>query len=224
MGFSKRRFIKYGCIACSIAIFSPRLLLAQANGKNKVQAFSGQLQLNKKLAILGQEVKASDEIYVGAGSKATIFFNGDVYHLRENTTFVLPNESGANTRLVGGAVLAAFTPGNPKKIRIGDKTVLSIRGTGIYAESGPEKSEFCLCYGSANLSSKKSYLDIDTESKYHKDFTIMADGLIRPTAWHERRMTHSSRQNIELEKIAGRSSPFDGGYRDWISQFESPDL
>jgi len=224
MHTSRRQFLKYGCLVCSTGLTFSRLAWAQAANRNVVQDFRGFLLINTTPAMIGQEIKAGDKLSTGVASKATIMFGGDAYHLKENTIFVLPKDSDAKSNVVGGAVLAAFTPGKPKKILIGEKTVLSIRGTGAYIEVSGQSSDFCLCYGEANLRSEKSDVDVVTDTKFHKDFTILSDGEIRPTYWHERRLTHTSRQNIELEKIAGRPSPFDGGYRDWISQFEDPEL
>ena len=223
MRATRRRFIQYSCVACSIGMF-PELLLAQSISKNVVHDIKGQLLINKASAIIGQELKTGDSLVTGKNSKATILFQGDAYHLKESTTFILPTDAGSNSSVVGGAVLAAFTPGKQKKINISDKTVLSIRGTGVYVEVGAESSDFCLCYGQANLSSNKSDVDVVTDTKFHKDFTIEANGEIHPTNWYDRRLTHTSRQNIELERVAGRPSPFEGGFRDWISQFEDPDL
>lgn len=223
MNRTRRQFLQYGC-ACSAGLLLPYYLLAQSNTKNVVHDLKGQLNINKSPAAIGQQIKAGDSLVTGPNSKATVLFQGDAYHLKENTTFVLPSDAGSNSSVVGGAVLAAFTPGKPKKIQVGDKAVLSIRGTGVYVEVGTESSDFCLCYGQANLSSNKSDVDVVTDTKFHKDFTIEANGEIHPTYWYDRRMTHTSRQNIELEKIAGRLSPFDGGFRDWISQFEDSEI
>lgn len=223
--FNRRQFLQYGCLACGGAAFTfPHLLAAQSVNKNTVNDLRGQLQINQAFAFIGQEVKSGDILVTGKSSSATILIDGDAYHLKENTTFVLPNQFGEKASLAKGAVLAAFTPGRPKKITVGDKTVLSIRGTGVFIEIGPENIDFCLCYGQASLSSDKSAVEIVTDTKFHKDFTILPSGEIRPTIWYERRMTHTSRQNIELEKTAGRPSPFDGGYRDWIAQFEDAEL
>ena len=221
---ARRQFIQYACAGCAGVLFAPKVLLAQAATKNAVHDFQGQLTINKVAATVGQAVKANDLLITGAESKATIVFNGDAYHLKEKTNFVLPNEQGASARVASGAVLAAFTLGKPKKIQIGEKVVLAIRGTGVYIEVDEEKSNFCLCYGSANLRSDKSDIDVVTDTKFHKDFTILNDGEIRPAYLYERRLNHTSRQNIELEKIVGRPSPFEGSIREWISQLESPEL
>jgi hypothetical protein len=223
MSFPRRQFLKYGC-SCAIGLVFSKSLQAQVPLKNSVYDFRGTLFINKSPGIVGQEIKSGDTITTGISSKATILFGGDVYHLKESTTFVLPSDSNAKSSVISGAILGAFTPGKPKKIQVGDKVVLSIRGTGIYIEVGAESSDFCLCYGQANLSSNKSDVDIITDTKFHKDYTIQSDGEIRPTYWYDRRLTHTSRQNIELEKLAGRTSPFDGGLRDWVAQFEDPEL
>jgi hypothetical protein len=221
---ARRQFIQYACAGCAGVLFTPKLLLAQAAAKNAVHDFQGQLTINKIPATVGQTLKAGDSVITGANSKANIVFNGDAYHLKEKTNFVLPNEQGASASVASGAVLAAFSPGKPKKIQIGEKVVLAIRGTGVYIEVGKEKSNFCLCYGSANLSSDKSNIDVVTDTKFHKDFTILNNGEVRSSYPYERRLNHTSRQNIELEKIVGRPSPFGGSIRKWISQLESPDL
>jgi len=99
-----------------------------------------------------------------------------------------------------------------------------LRGTGICIEFGMEKIDFCLCYGMANLQSNKSNIEIIADTKFHKDYSLLNDGEIRQTYWYERRLSHTSRQNIELEKVATRPSPFEVGYRDWISNFQSAEL
>lgn len=162
----------------------------------------------------------------GEASSAVLLFGGDSYALKQSTTFVLPNENlqDKSSSLVSGAILASFLPGKPRRIQINQKSTLVVRGTGVYIGIEPEMTEFCLCYGEVDLYSDKSNIHINTESKFHKDFVILNDGEIRPAFWYERRLTHTSRQNIELEKLAGRPSPFDGGYRDFVSNFEGSEL
>jgi hypothetical protein len=220
---SRRTFLKNGCYACVASLF-PSLLWSEVPRSNAVVDLKGDLRINGKPAVIGQPLREGDTLITGIASKATIFFNGDAYHLKENTKFALPIDTTSFFKIFSGAVLGAFAPNKPKTIQIGEKTVLSIRGTGACFELGAERSDVCLCYGHAFLSSNKSEYEIVTDTKFHKDFTILSDGEIRPTHWHERRPSHTSRQNIELERIAGRASPFDGGYRDWISKFQSTEL
>lgn len=197
-----------------------------ATNQYLVQSIKGKVQVNRKDVIAGSNLTPGDTVSTAENSSAVLLFGGDSYFLKQSTTFVLPNENlqDNSSSLVSGAVLASFLPGKPRRMQINQKSNLVVRGTGVYVGIEPEMTEFCLCYGEVDLYSDKSNVHINTESKFHKDFVILGDGEIRPAFWYERRLTHTSRQNIELEKIAGRPSPFDGGYRDFVSNFESAEF
>jgi hypothetical protein len=222
--FSRRQFLKYVCASCSLGTLLNSYLLASE--QYVVQSVKGKVNVNKKEVMVGASLSPGDAVSTGENSSAVLLFGGDAYALKQSTTFILPNENlqDKSSSLVSGAVLASFIPGKPRRMQINQKSNLVVRGTGVYIGIEPEVTEFCLCYGEVDLSSDKSNVRINTESKFHKDFVILSDGEIRPAFWHERRLTHTSRQNIELEKLAGRPSPFDGGYRDFVSNFESSEL
>ena len=196
--------------------------LSFAADSNLIQKIEGKVLLNKKPATQGTLVKSADEITTLANSKATVLYEDEVYQIRENTTFLLP--SGFNkdnsSNLVTGSVLAAFTPGKPRKMKIGGLATLSIRGTGIYARSDNEGVHYCLCYGHSTLASHDHSVDLDTVSKFHKDLIVLKDGNIRTPKFTERKLDHTSLENIELEKLLNRPSPFGGGYRDFMALFE----
>lgn len=193
-----------------------------ASEKNIIEKIEGRVLINRVSAMKGSSVKSGDEISTFTNSKAIILYEDEVYQIRENTTFVLP--SGVNkdntSNLVTGSVLAAFTPGKPRKMKIGGLATLSIRGTGIYARSDNEGVHYCLCYGRSNLASHDHSVDLDTASKFHKDLIVLKDGNIRTPKMTERKLDHTSRENIELEKLLNRPSPFGGGYRDFMARFE----
>lgn len=189
---------------------------------NSIKNFEGEVYINKVLVTKNESVKAGDEISTGAKGKVTVLFEDEAYQLKQNTVFVLPvNEKKDNTsNLVTGSVLAAFTPGKPRKMKIGGLATLSIRGTGIYARSDNEGVHYCLCYGHSTLASHDHSVDLDTQSKFHKDLIVLKDGNIRTPKFTERKFDHTSRENIELEKLLNRPSPFGGGYRDFMAFFE----
>jgi hypothetical protein len=211
--FIKFIFISLICLVNNISI---------ASETNIIKSLEGKVLLNKLSVSKGAPVKSADEITTLANSKATILYEDEVYQIRENTTFVLP--SGVNkdntSNLVTGSVLAAFTPGKPRKMKIGGLATLSIRGTGIYARSDNEGVHYCLCYGHSTLASHDHSVDLDTASKFHKDLIVLKDGNIRTPKFTERKLDHTSRDNIELEKLLNRPSPFGGGYRDFMALFE----
>jgi len=196
--------------------------VSMAAETNIIQNLEGKVFLNKVTVTKGVSVKSGDEIATGANGRATVLYQYEAYELRENTTFILPsNENKEKTsNLVTGSVLAAFTPGKSRKMKIGGLATLSIRGTGIYARSDGEGVHYCLCYGHSNLASHNHSVDLDTASKFHKDLIVLKDGNIRTPKFTERKLDHTSRENIELEKLLNRPSPFGGGYRDLMAFFE----
>ena len=219
--FHKRKFSSQFLIGLSLFL----IFLSNnsfAIDSNLIQRIEGKVLLNKKPATQGTLVKSADEITTLANSKATVLYEDEVYQIRENTTFLLP--SGFNkdnsSNLVTGSVLAAFTPGKPRKMKIGGLATLSIRGTGIYARSDNEGVHYCLCYGHSTLASHDHSVDLDTVSKFHKDLIVLKDGNIRTPKFTERKLDHTSLENIELEKLLNRPSPFGGGYRDFMAFFE----
>jgi hypothetical protein len=189
---------------------------------NIIQKLEGKVLINKVSAIKGAAVKSADEITTLSNSKAVVLYENEVYQIRENTTFILPSSSSKDntSNLVTGSVLAAFTPGKPRKMKIGGLATLSIRGTGIYARSDNEGVHYCLCYGQSTLASHDHSVDLDTISKFHKDLIVLKDGDIRKPKMTERKLDHTSRENIELEKLLNRPSPFGGGYRDFMAFLE----
>jgi len=219
--FYNRNFLSQFLTALSIFV----IFLSNnsfAADSNLIQRIEGKVLLNKKPASQGALVKSADEITTLPNSKAVVLYEDEVYQIRENTTFILP--SGINkdntSNLVTGSVLAAFTPGKPRKMKIGGLATLSIRGTGIYARTDNEGVHYCLCYGHSTLASHDHSVDLDTASKFHKDLIVLKDGNIRTPKFTERKLDHTSRENIELEKLLNRPSPFGGGYRDFMAFFE----
>lgn len=190
--------------------------------ENLIQHSEGQVFLNKITTQQNTLVKAGDEIRTGLNGKVTVLFEEEVYKLSHNTTFLLPNNSKkeSTSSLVTGTVLAAFKPGKPRKMKIGSATTLTVRGTGIYARSDNEGVHYCLCYGHSTLASHNHSVDLDTKSKFHKDLIVLKDGMIRTPKMTERKLDHTSRENIELEKLLNRPSPFGGGYRDFVAFLE----
>jgi hypothetical protein len=144
--FYNRNFLSQFLTALSIFV----IFLSNnsfAADSNLIQRIEGKVLLNKKPASQGALVKSADEITTLPNSKAVVLYEDEVYQIRENTTFILP--SGINkdntSNLVTGSVLAAFTPGIPRKMKIGGLATLSIRGTGIYARTDNEGVHYCLC-------------------------------------------------------------------------------
>jgi len=193
---------------------------------NIIQSLVGDITVNKTKAFQGEKIKSGDEISTAKNSRVVILYADEVYQLRENTTFILPSEvkKESVSNLVTGSVLAAFVPGRTRQMKISNTTI-SIRGTGIYARLDSSGVHYCLCYGKSELNSHDHTVTLDTTSKFHKDLIVLNDGTIRtPRLFGERKFDHTSQENIQLEKLLGRPTPFGGGYRDLIAIFENKKL
>jgi hypothetical protein len=222
MKYSKRKFIYNSCCLCLGAFAFSQI--SYAKKKDTIIKFEGDVLLNGKKMQTDLAVKYNDKIETKSASQAVVSLDDDIFQIRENTIFELPskNESKSGGKLLAGAILASFTPGKPKSLQVENKGTIGIRGTGIYLEIEKEQTQFCLCYGKAEIFSKNNKLITETDTKFHKDFLILNDGTIKQTEPLERKLNHTSRQNIDLENFAGRPSPFIGSFRDIISNFQSP--
>ena len=121
--FSRRQFLKYTCSSC---ILASGLLGFRANGTTSqylVQSIKGKVQVNKKDVSAGTSLTPGDTVSTAENSSAVLLFGGDSYFLKQSTTFVLPNENLQDTSssLIGGAVLASFLPGKPRRMQINQK-------------------------------------------------------------------------------------------------------
>jgi len=222
MKYSKRKFIYNSCCLCLGAFAFSQI--SYAKKKDTIIKFEGDVLLNGKKIQTDLAVKYNDKIETKSASQAVVSLDDDIFQIRENTIFELPskNESKSGGKLLAGAILASFTPGKPKSLQVENKGTIGIRGTGIYLEIEKEQTQFCLCYGKAEIVSKNNKLVTETDTKFHKDFVMLNDGTIKPTDLSERKLNHTSRQNIDLENFAGTPSPFIGSFRDIISNFQSP--
>lgn len=219
---SRRKLIYNTCFFCLGTYTFPYISYAKTN--DAIIKFEGDVILNGKKVYIGSTVRQGDIIETKTGSQVVVSLNDDIFQIRENSFFELPskNENKSGGKLLAGSILASFTPGKPKNLQVENKGTIGIRGTGIYLEIEKEHTQFCLCYGKAEIHQKNNKLIIETDTKFHKDFLILNDGNVKPTEPLERKLNHTSRQNIDLENFAGRSSPFTGSFRDLISNFQSP--
>ena len=87
-----------------------------------------------------------DEITTGADAQALVVGRDAMLVRRNSKVSVLKD----GLRLVSGAVLAVFEPGQPKMLRTPTATI-GIRGTAVYLEAEAKRTYACCCYGEAVL-------------------------------------------------------------------------
>jgi len=186
-----------------------------------IHKIKGEVYVNGSKATKDYELKNGDKIETRDGL-VTLLFEDEIYKLRSNTVFILPdNEVKSPSTLIKGAVIAAFKKKGERKMKIHNTATLSIRGTGVYVKNiAGEKKRYCLCYGKSALETDNHLHSANTESKYHEEFIISSTGKIRKFKLNEFEMNHYSLENIELEKVLGNETPFKSYYRNIVAFFQ----
>src|SRR5689334_7766822 len=128
-----------------------RLTLAQTSGQQGVRASRGDVRINGRPAAVDALVRPGDTIEIGKDAVAAFVVGQDAFMMRNDSRAELPG-SGAvvsAVQLLTGALLAVFGGGEH---RLTTATAsIGIRGTGAYMEAEPERTYFCLCYGTAEV-------------------------------------------------------------------------
>jgi hypothetical protein len=167
----------------------------------------------------------ADSMVVTASNSFIIFKVGkDSHILRENSTLQLEGnnllESGLH--LLSGKILSVFAErgAQQKKHTLRTSTAtIGIRGTGVYAESDPDKSYLCTCYGKVNIQANAAPEQNELIAAQHHDAPrfILKDPeqgqLIIPAPM----FNHTDEELILLEAIVGRESPISA-----IQSYSSP--
>lgn len=122
----------------------------------------GDVRVNGKPATAATVIGASDKLTVGSNSYVIAAVGDSAFILRENSSLELAAAGKAlvrSMRLVTGALLSVFGKrGGVDAVSLRTPTAtIGIRGTGVYAESDPEKTYLCTCYGTTDLVAAPDY-------------------------------------------------------------------
>lgn len=184
----------------------------------------GEVLVNGKPASDKTLITAADKVTTGANSYVIAAVGANAFILRDRSVLDLGGANPLKTvmRLVTGKFLGVFG-------KLGGKQSLSlhtpiatigIRGTGVYAESEPEKTYLCTCYGTTDLASVKDPKQTAQVTAQHHDAPkyILAEPekgqRITPAPF----INHTDLELMTLEALVGRKVPF--GLP--AEQYESP--
>ncbi len=189
-----------------------RLALAAGTIPPGVARVKGEARINGKPALQGMEVKPGDVITTGPGAELVFVVGRDAYLARSNTRIELSGDAARlvvqGLRVVTGALLSVFQPGQPKRIQTMTATI-GIRGTGLYVEVEEKRTYACLCYGEAELVPVDEPKEAEVVRTTHHDQPryIYARGM---PAMMEKApvVNHTDAELIMLEALVGRVVPF----------------
>lgn len=218
----RRRILVKLLTASTLSTLPMSRVLAQVLGETPAKLppdrsifrVSGQVSVNGAPANLKTKIAGTDTIETGRKSEI-VFVNGSsAFILRESSKMQLGTQQQSNAavsllRLVTGKILAVFGSGSPQRFTTATATI-GIRGTGVYAETDPEQTYFCTCYGVTDINAiADPNAKMTVASKYHdQPLYILADAPagknIRPAPF----INHTDQELMLIETIVGRTPPF----------------
>src|SRR5262245_28176110 len=186
-------------------------LAAKAIAKG-IARMRGEVTVNGKPGEEGMRLKPGDAIVTGKDAELVAVFGRDAFLLRADTQVELA--AGKNQRIVSslrvvtGAILAVFTPGQAKQIRT-ESAAIGIRGTAVYVELERDRTYVCTCYGTARLMPLEDPQAAETVRTRHHDQPryIYPKGMPRRIE-KAPVINHTDAELIMLESLVGRRVPF----------------
>jgi hypothetical protein len=207
------RLIAGGGILWQMQWTGVKTALAMGRYPQGVRKRKGIVRINTLEAQVGDPVQVGDTVRTGSDGMVIFVSEAAVFLLREDTRFVLTREridEDTTTdvlQLLEGKMLGVFSRRRGKKL-ITATAVTGIRGSGVYAETDPELTYLCTCYGEAQIS---AIADPDNREKVktrHHEAPRFIDATGRIFAGPVLR--HTDAELILLESMVGRKPPFVG--------------
>ncbi len=203
---SRRRWLQ-GAAALLIV----REALAAGKIEKGVYRVRGDARVNGAPAREGMDVKPGDAVTTAAGAEIVFVIDRDAFLLRANSRVEVGSGAADVFRLVTGALLSVYQPGQAKTLRAQTATI-GIRGTAVYVESYADKTYVCTCYGEAELVPQDDPAARETVKTSHHEQPryVMAKGAPQ-TIMPAPVVNHTDAELVLLESLVGRNVPFDPG-------------
>jgi len=177
---------------------------------------AGTVTVDDQPATLGTSVRPGSTVATGDDSEAVFVVGTQAMLMRANSRLVIepaaasfdPLGAGiAGLRLVGKMLTVSRESG--MKIHTATATI-GIRGTGWYAESAPDVTYFCTCYGETDVVANDDETSrASIVSKQHdQPLYITREG---PAGEHIRNapfINHTDQELALIEALVGREPPF----------------
>jgi hypothetical protein len=189
-----------------------REALAAGSVEKGVHRVRGDVRVNGTPATEGMDVRAGDVITTGAGSEVVFVTHKDAFLIRSNSRVEAQGTVGAlvlsGLRIVTGAVLSVFSPGEPKTLRTTTATI-GIRGTAVYIEAEEIRTYVCTCYGEADIESTADPSARENVRTSHHEQPRYVMGIGAPQMLMGAPVVnHTDAELTMLEALVGRRPPF----------------
>ena len=213
MRTSRRRLIGRALAAAvAVQMAGLRELLAAGSVEKGIHRLRGDVRVNGVPAKEGMDVKAGDVITTGPGSEVVFVTGKDAFLVRANSRVEAQGTAGAlvlaGLRVVTGAVLSVFSPGERKALSTPTATI-GIRGTAVYLEAEEARTYVCTCYGEAEIVSAMDPAARETVRTQHHEQPRYVMGMGAPQMiMGAPVINHTDAELTMLENLVGRWPPF----------------
>lgn len=185
---------------------------ARLHADRSIYRIEGKVTVNGAPATLKTRIAAGDTVETGKKSEAIFVKGASAFMLRESSRLTFVQESNTVTnvlRLLTGKMLAVFGPDNPQQITTITAS-FGIRGTGVYAETDPEQTYFCTCYGVSDISANSDPESRKTVTSKHHDepVYILAKAQVGKAIRKAPFINHTDQELMLIETLVGRTTPF----------------
>lgn len=180
-----------------------------------VYRIQGSAKVNGNAANTETQIRPGDTIETGKDSEMVVVVGGLSMILRGDTKLAIegkqsksPSMIVSGLRLLSGKLLSVSRDTTMKLTT--PTATIGIRGTGWYAESDPEQTYFCTCYGVTDIAA-----NYDSESKatvvathHDRPVYILAKEVSGQNIKDAPFINHTDQELALIEALVGRTPPF----------------
>ena len=180
-----------------------------------IYRIAGTASVNGTAATLQTPVRPGDTVETGKDSEIVFVVGGHSMILRAETRLVIESERKESAsllisglRLLTGMLLSVS---RNSRMRVTTTTAtIGIRGTGWYAESHPEQTYFCTCYGTADIAASNDPASKETVvAKFHdRPLYILGKSATGGAIRNAPFINHTDQELMLIETLVGRTPPF----------------
>jgi hypothetical protein len=183
-----------------------------------VYRVNGKVWVNGKKADINTHIGPNDTVKTGMNAEIVFVVGDHAMLLRGESHLVInPKETNDTASLLIGSLrllagkLLSVSRNNGLRIETPTATI-GIRGTGVYLETGPEKTYFCTCYGEVDVVANSDAASKESVVSKHHDkplyiFRHEQPGQCIHDASHLTR-NHTDEELVLAEALVGRAPPF----------------